>query len=73
MLMGFQMNTLEEALQPRNPRNGHTWAYPPVIILRTLLDEGSVIERVNRTLTALQAQARYSLLLAPCRFPRCNL
>lgn len=61
MLMGFQLNTLEEALQPRNPRNGHTWAYPPAIILRTLQDEASVIERVNRTLDALQAQAGISL------------
>lgn len=57
MLMGFHLTTLEEALQPRNPRTGHTWDFPPSIFLRTLSDEDSVIERVNRTLDALQAQA----------------
>ncbi|BDA48553.1 hypothetical protein COCOBI_12-2330 [Coccomyxa sp. Obi] len=56
MLMGLHLNTLGEALQPRNPHNGHVWDHPPVIILRTLQDEDSVIERVNRTLIALHNQ-----------------
>ncbi len=62
MLMGLHLNTLAEALQPRNPHNGHVWEHPPVIILRTLHDEDSVIERVNRTLIALHNQAT---LLSP--------
>ena len=63
MLMGLHLNTLGEALLPRNPHNGHVWEHPPVIILRTLHDEDSVVERVNRTLIALHNQAS--------RFP-CN-
>lgn len=52
MLMGFQLDTLAD-LQPHNPRNSHTWDFPPTIILRTFRDEDKVVERVNKTISAL--------------------
>ncbi len=58
MLMGFHLTTLqhEGELNPRNPYNDEHWAFPPVIILRTLSDEADVIKRVNSTWAALTDQ-----------------
>lgn len=62
MLMGFHLTTMqhEGELNPRNPYNDEHWAFPPVIILRTLSDEADVIKRVNSTWAALTDQAGLS-------------
>jgi hypothetical protein len=58
MLMGFQLDTLDD-LHPHNVRTGHAWDFPPTIILRTFTDEDKVVDRVNRTIAALEAKVRH--------------
>ena len=67
MLMGFHLTTLqhEGELNPRNPYNDEHWAFPPVIILRTLSDEADVIKRVNSTWAALTDQVGVLLCHPP--------
>lgn len=62
MLMGLHLTTLQQegSLSPRNPYNDEHWAFPPVIILRTMSDEADVIKRVNSTWAALSSQVGYA-------------
>ncbi len=72
MLMGLHLTTLqhEGELNPRNPYNDEHWAFPPVIILRTMSDEADVIKRVNSTWAALTAQV--GCLCCHLRFHPCR-